>query len=80
MPQSNEPTILQKVGANTDGLSAARAVQLAISKNIPTNITSSLAVSQNYKNFAAITRQLSTNSSQWIYRLDFYDFNSYKKL
>lgn len=71
---------MQRVSTNGDSLSAARAVQLSISKNIPTNITSSLGVSQNYKNFAAITRQLSTSSSQWVYRLDFYDFISYEKM
>jgi len=58
----------------------ATGVQLTISKTIPTNITSSLAMSPTHANFATITRQLSTNSSQWIYRLDYYDLATYTKL
>lgn len=53
---------------------------LNITNTIRTNITSSLAVNPNYNYFATITRELSKTSSQWIYRLDYYDFNTYKKL
>ena len=58
----------------------AKAVQLNISRTIPTNITSSLGVSPSRSHFASITRQLSPNSSQWIYRLDYYHLASHKKL
>lgn len=53
---------------------------LNIAHIIRTNITSSLAVNPNYNYFAALTRELSTKNSQWIYRLDYYDFNTLKKL
>lgn len=53
---------------------------LNITNIIRTNITSSLAVNPNYNYFAALTRELSKKNSQWIYRLDYYDFNTYKKL
>lgn len=53
---------------------------LNIAKIINTNITSSLAVSPDCKHFATYTRQLSTVSSQWIYRLEYYDYNLLTKL
>jgi len=58
----------------------ATSTAFNVSKIIPTNITSSLTISADYAYFATITRQLSTVSSQWIYRLDFYDFNKLTKL
>lgn len=48
--------------------------------NIKTNITSSLAVSHDHKYFATLTRQLSKTSSQWIYRLEHYDYPLQSKL
>ncbi len=51
----------------------ATSLKLSISKTIPTNITSNLAMSSDYSHFATLTRQLATTNSQWIYRLDFYD-------
>jgi hypothetical protein len=53
---------------------------LNVTHIINTNITSSLAVNPNYKYFAAMTRELSLTSSQWNYRLDYYDFNNFTKL
>lgn len=38
----------------------ATSLNLAVSKVIPTNITSSLAMSPEHTHFAALTRQLST--------------------
>jgi hypothetical protein len=58
----------------------ASSIKLEISKTIPTNITSSLAMSLDHKHFATLTRQLSTSSSQWIYRLDYYDASQMEKL
>ena len=43
------------------------------------NITSSLSMLRDHLNFATLTRQLASKSSQWIYRLDYYD-TSPKKL
>ncbi len=51
-----------------------------VTKVISTNITSSLAISLDGKNFAAITREQSLTSSQWIYRLDFYDYTKLRLL
>lgn len=53
---------------------------LNIAKLISTNITSSLAMSPDHRYFATYTRQLSTVSSQWIYRLEIYDFDALTKL
>jgi hypothetical protein len=58
----------------------ASSVQLSISSQIKTNITSSLAMSPNYQHFVTLTRQLSTTSSQWVYRLDYYDATFFQKL
>lgn len=58
----------------------ATSLNLAFSKVIPTNITSSLAMSPDYSRFAALTRQLSTSNSQWIYRLDYYDAHALTQL
>jgi hypothetical protein len=53
---------------------------LRIARQIPTNITSSLALSPDGRFFATYTRQLSTVSSQWIYRLEYYSFDNFTKL
>jgi hypothetical protein len=53
---------------------------LRIAKQIPTNITSSLALSSDGRFFATYTRQLSKVSSQWIYRLEYYSFDNLTKL
>ena len=49
-------------------------------KQIKTNITSSLAVSPDYQYFATLTRQLSKTSSQWIYRLELYQYSNHSKI
>ena len=51
----------------------ATSVKFSISQQLSTNITSSLAMAGDYQHFATLTRQLASNSSQWIYRLDYYD-------
>ena len=57
----------------------ATSVKFSLSKQIKTNITSSLSMSRDHLHFATLTRQLASTSSQWIYRLDYYD-TSPKKL
>lgn len=68
------------MGYNIADLNSMQSSSLNIAKVISTNITSSLAVSPDYRYFATYTRQLSTVSSQWIYRLEVYDFDSLTKL
>ena len=51
----------------------ATSSRFALAKQLPTNITSSLSMANDKLHFATLSRQLASNSSQWIYRLDYYD-------
>ena len=56
------------------------SASFSIAQVIKTNITSSLQVDIDRKYFAALTRQLSLVNSQWIYRLELYDYNKLEKI
>ena len=51
----------------------ATSASFTLATQLPTNITSSLSMANDKQHFATLSRELASNSSQWIYRLDYYD-------
>jgi hypothetical protein len=58
----------------------ATSASFTVASIIKTNITSNLAMSSDSVNFAVITRELSSTTSQYIYRLEIYSTDTLSKL